>query len=124
MTYTYFAPVLRFLPPLTITQQELDRAVTTLDKAISTALVLAKTDRQVMGIRLACGLGPTRENLWRQHRPQRFGDSLEWLAPVAKDSNEHEEAIDQEAVCGTTFSITTSRLGCNAVKAAAAIAQS
>lgn len=38
MTYTYFEPVLRFLPPLTVTQQQIDRAVSVLDDAIKTAL--------------------------------------------------------------------------------------
>ncbi|HTM43266.1 MAG TPA: hypothetical protein VL177_20245, partial [Terriglobales bacterium] len=38
MTYTYFEPVLRFLPPLTITQQQIDRAIGVLDDAIKTAL--------------------------------------------------------------------------------------
>lgn len=38
LTYTYFEPVMRFLPPLTISRQEIDLAVSVLDQAISTAL--------------------------------------------------------------------------------------
>lgn len=37
-TYTYFEPVFRFLPPLTITREQIDRAIRVLDGAISTAL--------------------------------------------------------------------------------------
>jgi 2,2-dialkylglycine decarboxylase (pyruvate) len=37
-TYTYFEPVFRFIPPLTITRGEIDRAVQALDDAIATAL--------------------------------------------------------------------------------------
>src|SRR4029077_11005417 len=38
LTYTYFEPVLRFLPPLTITREQIDRAVCVLDEAICEAL--------------------------------------------------------------------------------------
>jgi 2,2-dialkylglycine decarboxylase (pyruvate) len=38
LTYTYFEPVIRFLPPLTISRQEIDLAVSVLDEAITTAL--------------------------------------------------------------------------------------
>jgi 2,2-dialkylglycine decarboxylase (pyruvate) len=38
MTYSYFEPVLRFLPPLTISKQEIDRAVAVLDESFQTAL--------------------------------------------------------------------------------------
>lgn len=38
LTYSYFEPVLRFLPPLTISRQEIDRAVTVLDESIAQAL--------------------------------------------------------------------------------------
>ena len=37
LTYSYFEPVLRFLPALTITQQEIDQAIAVLDCAIATA---------------------------------------------------------------------------------------
>ncbi len=37
LTYTYFEPVLRFLPPLTISRQEIDAAVSVLDRSISEA---------------------------------------------------------------------------------------
>jgi 2,2-dialkylglycine decarboxylase (pyruvate) len=37
-TYSYFEPVLRFLPPLTISKQEIDRAITVLDESIAQAL--------------------------------------------------------------------------------------
>jgi len=38
LTYSYFEPVLRFLPPLTISSQEIDRAISVLNEAIATAL--------------------------------------------------------------------------------------
>ena len=38
LTYTYFEPVIRFLPALTISRQEIDLAVTVLDESISAAL--------------------------------------------------------------------------------------
>lgn len=38
LTYTYFEPVLRFLPPLTITREQIDRAVCVLDESICEAL--------------------------------------------------------------------------------------
>lgn len=38
LTYSYFEPVLRFLPPLTITRQEIDLAVAVLDESIAQAL--------------------------------------------------------------------------------------
>lgn len=38
LTYTYFEPVIRFLPPLSISRQEIDLAVSVLDQAIGTAL--------------------------------------------------------------------------------------
>jgi 2,2-dialkylglycine decarboxylase (pyruvate) len=38
LTYSYFEPVIRFLPPLTITRQEIDLAVSVLDEAIVQAL--------------------------------------------------------------------------------------
>jgi len=38
MTYSYFEPVLRFLPPLTITTQEIDRSITALDESIAEAM--------------------------------------------------------------------------------------
>lgn len=38
LTYSYFEPVIRFLPPLTITRQEIDRAVAVLDESIARAL--------------------------------------------------------------------------------------
>jgi 2,2-dialkylglycine decarboxylase (pyruvate) len=38
LTYTYFEPVIRFLPPLTITRQEIDLAIAVLNDAIATAL--------------------------------------------------------------------------------------
>jgi 2,2-dialkylglycine decarboxylase (pyruvate) len=38
LTYSYYEPVLRFLPPLTITTQEIDRATAVLDEAITKAL--------------------------------------------------------------------------------------
>lgn len=38
LTYTYFEPVLRFLPPLTISRSEIDKAISVLDQAISEAL--------------------------------------------------------------------------------------
>jgi 2,2-dialkylglycine decarboxylase (pyruvate) len=38
LTYSYFEPVLRFLPPLTITRQEIDRAIAALDESIAQAL--------------------------------------------------------------------------------------
>jgi 2,2-dialkylglycine decarboxylase (pyruvate) len=37
-TYTYFEPVFRFIPPLTITRNQIDRAVQILDEAIATVL--------------------------------------------------------------------------------------
>ncbi|HVI09889.1 MAG TPA: aspartate aminotransferase family protein [Candidatus Binatia bacterium] len=37
-TYSYYEPVLRFLPPLNVTAQEVDRAVSVLDQAIGSAL--------------------------------------------------------------------------------------
>jgi 2,2-dialkylglycine decarboxylase (pyruvate) len=38
LTYSYFEPVLRFIPALTITQQQIDRAINVLDGAIATAV--------------------------------------------------------------------------------------
>jgi len=38
MTYSYYEPVLRFLPPLTITKAEIDRAIAALDESIAEAL--------------------------------------------------------------------------------------
>lgn len=38
MTYSYYEPVLRFLPPLTITKPEIDRAIHTLDESITEAV--------------------------------------------------------------------------------------
>jgi hypothetical protein len=38
LTYTYFEPVIRFLPGLTISRQEIDLAVTVLDESIALAL--------------------------------------------------------------------------------------
>jgi 4-aminobutyrate aminotransferase len=38
LTYTYFEPVIRFLPALTISREEIDLALSVLDYAISTAL--------------------------------------------------------------------------------------
>jgi len=38
LTYTYFEPVLRFLPPLTISRKEIDTAMTILDASITEAL--------------------------------------------------------------------------------------
>jgi 2,2-dialkylglycine decarboxylase (pyruvate) len=38
LTYTYFEPVLRFLPPLTISRAEIDKAIAVLDDSIVTAL--------------------------------------------------------------------------------------
>jgi 2,2-dialkylglycine decarboxylase (pyruvate) len=38
LTYSYFEPVLRFLPPLTISRQEIDRAIAVLDESIPRAL--------------------------------------------------------------------------------------
>jgi 4-aminobutyrate aminotransferase-like enzyme len=38
MTYTYFEPVLRFLPPLTITTAQIDFAVSVLDESLGIAL--------------------------------------------------------------------------------------
>jgi len=38
MTYTYYEPVLRFIPALTLTREEIDCAVAVLDNAISAAL--------------------------------------------------------------------------------------
>ncbi len=38
LTYTYFEPVIRLLPALTITRQEIDLAVSVLDEAIAVAL--------------------------------------------------------------------------------------
>lgn len=37
LTYTYFEPVLRFLPPFTITREEIDRAVAVLDESLTEA---------------------------------------------------------------------------------------
>jgi 2,2-dialkylglycine decarboxylase (pyruvate) len=37
-TYTYFEPVFRFIPPLTISREQIDRAIDVLDGAIATAL--------------------------------------------------------------------------------------
>lgn len=38
LTYSYFEPVLRFIPPLTITKQEIDTAIAVLDESIAQAL--------------------------------------------------------------------------------------
>lgn len=38
LTYSYFEPVLRFIPPLTITKEEIDTAISALDGAITEAL--------------------------------------------------------------------------------------
>jgi hypothetical protein len=38
LTYTYFEPVIRLMPALTITRQEIDQAVSILDDSIRTAL--------------------------------------------------------------------------------------
>jgi 2,2-dialkylglycine decarboxylase (pyruvate) len=38
LTYTYWEPVLRFIPALTLAREEIDRAIEVLDDAISTAL--------------------------------------------------------------------------------------
>jgi len=38
MTYTYYEPVIRFLPPLTLTKPEIDVAISVLDESIATAL--------------------------------------------------------------------------------------
>jgi len=38
LTYTYFEPVIRFLPALTISRQEIDLAVSVLDESIALAL--------------------------------------------------------------------------------------
>jgi 2,2-dialkylglycine decarboxylase (pyruvate) len=38
LTYTYFEPVIRFLPPLTVARQEIDTAISVLDESISAAL--------------------------------------------------------------------------------------
>jgi 2,2-dialkylglycine decarboxylase (pyruvate) len=35
LTFTYFEPVLRFIPPLTITRVEIDRAISVLDESLS-----------------------------------------------------------------------------------------
>jgi len=37
-TYSYYEPVFRFLPPLTITRQEIDRAIQVIDESITQAL--------------------------------------------------------------------------------------
>ena len=37
-TYTYYEPVFRFIPPLTITKPEIDRALAILDDSIAHAL--------------------------------------------------------------------------------------
>jgi hypothetical protein len=39
LTYSYFEPVLRFIPPINITDSEIDTAVRVLDEAISEAKV-------------------------------------------------------------------------------------
>jgi 2,2-dialkylglycine decarboxylase (pyruvate) len=38
LTYSYFEPVLRFIPPLTISRQEIDRAISALDESIAQAV--------------------------------------------------------------------------------------
>ena len=38
LTYSYFEPVLRFIPPLTLTREEIDRAIAVLDGALSQAI--------------------------------------------------------------------------------------
>ena len=38
MTYTYYEPVIRFLPPLTLSKPEVERAISVLDESIATAL--------------------------------------------------------------------------------------
>lgn len=47
LTYTYFEPVIRFLPPLTISREQIDLAISVLDQAIDTAL---KGDVSVDGL--------------------------------------------------------------------------
>src|SRR5205085_5966407 len=37
MTYSYFEPVIRFIPALTITRQQIDRAIAVLDESLSRA---------------------------------------------------------------------------------------
>ena len=38
LTYTYYEPVIRFIPPLTLTKEEVDRAISVLDESIAAAL--------------------------------------------------------------------------------------
>lgn len=38
LTYTYFDPVIRFLPALTVTREQIDSAISVLDEALTTAL--------------------------------------------------------------------------------------
>jgi hypothetical protein len=38
LTYTYFEPVIRIIPALTITRQEIDKAVSVLDESFGIAL--------------------------------------------------------------------------------------
>jgi 4-aminobutyrate aminotransferase-like enzyme len=65
LTYTYFEPVLRIIPPITITRKEADLAVSVLDEALAEVI---RKDFSVEGIlpqnRFSCAYMETQRGKW------------------------------------------------------------
>ena len=79
ITFSYFEPVIRFIPPLTISTSEIDQAVSTLDRVLDSLPVQSLGDLTPKNLRS----GPFIEQMNRKFRPLALLKSA-WNTPPSR----------------------------------------